>query len=104
MAPRIVIHVLALMLLSSWTQAAELVVDQAAPADGDGSAAKPFKTIGEAVKIASGGDTITVRASVYAESVALSQSGTAEQPTVLRAVPGQRVIVSGFVSITGWQP
>lgn len=81
---------------------AELWVDASAAAGGDGSAAKPFATIGEAMKAAKGGETITVRKGVYRESVAVKVSGTAERPTVLRAAKGERVVLSGFAPIAGW--
>jgi len=93
-----------LTALRSSALGAELWVDQAAAPGGDGSATRPLRTIGEAVKAAKGGDTITVRQGTYPESVVLDKSGTDKQPTVLRAPPGQRVILSGFLPITGWQP
>lgn len=64
---------------------------------------KALKTIGEALKGAQGGDVITVGAGVYREAVALNVSGTAEHPTVLRAAPGARVVISGFEEIKGWK-
>ena len=82
---------------------AELWVDQAAAAGGDGSAQAPFASINQAVKAARSGDTITVRQGIYREVVNLSVSGTAERPTVLRAAPGARVVLSGFAPIGGWK-
>jgi hypothetical protein len=78
-------------------------VDGSAAQSGNGSDDAPFKTIGEAVKAIAGGDTITVRAGTYSESVTIGKSGTPESPTVLRAAPGARVILSGFKAITGWK-
>jgi hypothetical protein len=94
-----------LVLLACWATAggAELWVSQSAGAKGSGSADAPFQTITEAIKAAKSGDTITVRKGVYREAVALNVSGTAEQPTVLRAAAGERVVVSGFAPITGWK-
>lgn len=89
--------------LSHPAPAAELWVDAAAPASGDGSAGKPFRTLTEAAKAASGGDVITLRRGTYRESVALDKGGTADRPTVLRAAPGERAILSGFAPVTGWQ-
>ena len=71
-------------------RSAEWWVAAATAPGGDGSAAKPWQTITEAVNASQGGDTITVRQGTYRESVALDKSGTAERPTVLRAAPGQR--------------
>jgi len=83
---------------------AELWVDQAASTDGDGSAGAPFDSIGRALQAAQAGDTITIRQGIDREVVNISVSGTAERPTVLRAAPGQRVILSGFAPLRGWEP
>ncbi len=89
--------------LLSAAYGAEIFVDQSAPDGGDGSIDKPFKTIAAGVKAAAGGDVVTVKKGTYAETVVLSKSGTAEQPSVLRAAAGERVVLSGFVAITGWK-
>jgi parallel beta-helix repeat protein len=94
---------LLLISLASPAWSAELFVSKSAPDGGDGTAAKPFNTIAAALKVYAGGDTITVKAGTYAESVVVNKSGTPEQPTVLRAAPGERVILSGFAAVTGWQ-
>ena len=93
----------ALLCLGTASHAAELWVDGAATPGGDGSAAKPLSTIRAAIAAARGGDVITVRAGVYREELLLEKSGTAQQPTILRGAPGQRVVVSGFQPVTGWQ-
>lgn len=92
------------LALTPAARAAELWVDASAPAGGDGSAAKPHAAIAAAIKAAKGGDTITIRKGIYRETLALAASGTPEKPTVLRAAPGERVILSGFEPIKGWQP
>ncbi len=84
-------------------QAAELWVDGKARDGGDGSAERPFATIRVAVAAMRGGDTVTVRAGVYREEITLNKAGQEGQPTVLRAAPGQRVVVSGFLPVTGWE-
>ncbi len=79
-------------------------VDAAAKAEGaDGSSAKPFATIGDGLKIAKPGDGVVVRGGVYRESVKVP-SGAAGSPVTLMAEAVQRVIVSGFDKIAGWQP
>ena len=94
----------AALLGSSPAGAGELWVDAKAAAGGNGSSQAPYATVGEAVKAAKSGDTITLRQGVYREAVTLGVSGTAAQPTVLRAADGQRVVLSGFAPITGWRP
>lgn len=93
-----------LLLAATPVFAGELFVKADAPAGGDGSAGKPFARIADAVKAAKGGDTITVAAGTYPESVLLDKPGTEEKPTTLRAAQGERVILSGFERVTGWQP
>lgn len=82
----------------------ELWVDQSAPAGGNGSSQAPFQSINQAVRARRPGDVITIRKGVYSERVTLSVSGSAARPTVLRAAPGERVVLSGFAAIKGWQP
>lgn len=87
-------------------------VDQNAPAGGNGSFLAPHRTIAAAIaqsKLVSDTHTrITVRAGTYHESVILNgtyfgaKSGTQGNPFVLRGMPGERVIISGFKPITGW--
>ena len=95
----------ALLLIACLTSAAraELWVDAAAPEGGDGSAEKPFHAINDAVKVAIGGDTITVHKGTYAEVVDLKLSGSPDKPTILRAAAGERVILSGFAPVTDWK-
>lgn len=80
-----------------------LHVDDDATTGGDGSLAKPFATIGAALKIVKPGDGIVVRAGTYRESLKLP-SGAPGKPLTLMAAPGERVIVSGFTPINGWKP
>ena len=47
------------------------------------------------------GDTVTVKAGIYREVVAL-KNGYLGQPFTLRAMPGQRVVVSGLPPVSGW--
>lgn len=98
----VVLCLLLAAALSRPTWAAEWFVQPGAT--GDGSAARPFGTVAAALRGAKAGDTVTLRAGVYAETVRLDLSGTADQPTVLRGAPGERAIVTGFRPLTGWQP
>lgn len=75
----------------------------AAATDADGSDAKPFPSIAAGLKAAQPGDSVVVRAGTYRESVRLP-SGEPGRPVTLTAAAGQRVIVSGFEPIRGWQP
>lgn len=101
---RIKLITLGLLILTTPVFAAELFVKADHPNGGDGSAARPFARIGDAVKAARGGDTITLSAGIYRESILLDKSGNKDRPTTLRAAQGQRVILSGFEPVSGWQP
>jgi hypothetical protein len=52
---------------------------------GAGSSEAPFRRIGDALRVAQPGDTITVRTGTYAESLTTVRDGTAAQPIRLRA-------------------
>ncbi len=79
-----------------------------------GSAAAPFLTLGrarDAVRALSQqqrclGVQITIQGGVYPlqETLALDarDSGCADRPVVYRAAPGEQVVVSGAVKVTGW--
>lgn len=82
----------------------EIFVDGGEKAGGgDGSKEKPFAMIADGLKIAKAGDAVVVRGGVYRESVKIP-GGEAGRPVTLKAEAGQRVIVSGFAKIGGWQP
>ena len=95
---------IALLIAASVTCGAEIWVDASSrTAAPDGTKAAAFPTIAQALKIASPGDIVTVRAGVYRESVRVP-GGAPGKPVTLRAAAGQRVIVSGAVPVGGWKP
>ena len=67
---------------------AELWVDQAAPAGGNGSPTAPCPTIQQALKGARPGEIVTVRKGVYREALTMALSGTTERLTTLRRPGG----------------
>lgn len=77
------------------------VVDGAHPAasgEADGSAERPFRTIGAAVLQAGPGSVVRVRPGVYRESLDFTTAGTAAAPVKLegvRAADGSLPVVSG---------
>ncbi len=71
-------------------------VNAAATAPGMGSEAQPFRTIGEAARLARPGDEVLVAPGIYRECVCPAYGGTEEQPITYRsAVPGGAVITAG---------
>jgi hypothetical protein len=70
----------------------------------NGSSQKPFKTISEAVRHAFPGDTITVHAGIYRESVNPVRGGENDSKRILyRAVPCEKVEIKGSEVISGWK-
>ena len=71
-------------------------------AEPDGSQERPFNAIGEALKVATPGDTVTIHGGVYRESVRFS-GGSADSPLVVRSAPGERVVITGSRRLSGWK-
>jgi len=93
---------LAVLILAYTPVHADVWVDASSQAPTpDGTPGAPFKTIGDALRAIAPGDTVTVRGGTYRESVRVP-GGKADKPTTLRAAPGQRVIISGAVPVSGW--
>jgi parallel beta-helix repeat protein len=60
-----------------------------------GTEAQPFRTIGQGVGVARAGDTVYVREGTYYERVEIRNSGTADNPIVISAYPGERPVIDG---------
>ena len=56
-----------------------------------------FRTISHAAKHVGPGDTVRIREGTYNEKVALTQSGTSDDPIVFEAFPGETVIIDGLL-------
>jgi hypothetical protein len=83
---------------------ARAAVYHVSPAGGsgppDGSAANPFLTISACAQIAQAGDTCTVHAGTYRETVVPSRSGSAGQPIRFEVAAGECATVSGADLLT----
>jgi hypothetical protein len=62
---------------------------------GDGSLAKPWKTLAHAVQKLQPGDTLYLRGGIYFEHVVMKNSGTADKPITIRSQPGELAILQG---------
>ena len=92
-----------LLLLSAGTlRGAEYVVSPQGDDGGDGSAAKPWKTIAHAAGRAAAGDTVKVLPGVYDELVTVTTSGAEGKAITLRAEPSRKARVKGFVLRGDW--
>src|SRR5690606_29744173 len=98
--------------------AAEIWVSPHGSPDGDGTASQPFAAVDQALRkarelrrladpAAVTGITIILKDGVYRldETIFIrpEDSGTAQRPTVVRAEPGARPVLSGGRTITGWR-
>lgn len=70
---------------------------------GDGSAAKPYRSIQAAARVAMPGDTVTVHAGTYRERVDPPRGGDSDAKRIVyQAAPGERVVISGSEPAKGW--
>ncbi|MCL4794453.1 MAG: DUF1565 domain-containing protein [Bryobacteraceae bacterium] len=85
--------------------AAEYHVSAKGPDQGDGSVARPFRTISAAARLAQPGDTITVQAGVYRERITPPRGGESDaRRIVYRAAEGAEVVLKGSEVARGWKP
>lgn len=99
---------LCLLILSvfsnSLSYAKEYHVSKKGRDENEGSVAKPFKTISEAIKHAFAGDTITVHSGTYREWVNPIRGGKSDSLRIVyRAFPGDKVEIKGSENIKGWK-
>lgn len=81
--------------------AATLHVNVKGDGQGDGSAAKPFRTIQEAAEKAEPGDTVLVAPGIYRERIAPPRGGKEGAPIVFRSSEKYGAVVRGS---TPWKP
>jgi hypothetical protein len=68
------------------------------------SLATPFRTIQKCASVAQAGDTCSIRAGVYRETVRPANSGAAGRPITFAAYADETVVISGADPIGGWSP
>lgn len=61
----------------------------------DGTEAKPWRTLGRALRKLQPGDTLYLRGGIYYEQPVLTKSGTEAAPITIRAFPGELPIIDG---------
>jgi hypothetical protein len=103
MTPIRVSRIVCSLCALAWAGAAEIHVATTGDDAGAGTSAKPFKTIQKAAEAAKPGDTVTVHAGTYRETVTPKASGTAEAPITFRPAKGEKVLISGTEIISGWK-
>ena len=71
----------------------------------NGSAAKPFKTISAAARVAQPGDVITVHEGTYRERVTPPRGGESDAKRIVyQAAPGEKVVIKGSEVVRDWKP
>lgn len=77
---------------------------------GNGSQAKPWKTLAHAVRQLKPGDTLCLRSGTYNEHVKVAARGTETQPITIRSAPGELAVIDGGMReffetpATAWEP
>ncbi len=61
-----------------------------------------YSTIQAGLDAANIGDTVIVREGVYRESLVIGNSGSKNHPFIIKAYPGEKVILNGSEFLTGW--
>jgi hypothetical protein len=70
---------------------------------GDGTARRPFATIGRAAETARPGDTVLVHGGTYREWVRPRRGGlSGTRRITYQAAPGEHVVIKGSEPVTGW--
>jgi alpha-N-arabinofuranosidase len=99
-------HITAILLLASaihTASAREYHVAVKGSDNDDGSAAKPFKTIAAAARVAQPGDVITVHEGTYRERVTPPRGGESHlRRIVYQAAPGEKAEIKGSEAVTNW--
>ncbi len=71
---------------------------------GDGSPARPLRTISAAARLAQPGDVVTVHQGTYRERVDPPRGGTSDDARIVyQAAPGEKVAIKGSEVVKGWQ-
>ncbi len=76
----------------------------------DGSKQSPWRTIAAGLARLQPGDTLSLRAGVYRESVRVSVTGKPDAPITLRSYPGEMATIDGTIAefmdtpSTAWEP
>jgi hypothetical protein len=68
-----------------------------------GTLERPWRTLQRGVRDLEPGDALLIKQGTYRESIVLTKSGTPEARILISAAPGEEVIVSGGVLVTGWR-
>jgi alpha-N-arabinofuranosidase len=84
-------------------QAAEIHVSPSGNDANDGSSGSPLKTIQAAANKGQPGDTVTVHAGIYREEINPPRGGVEGKPIVFQAAPGEKVVIKGSETVTGWK-
>lgn len=93
----------ALLILPA--SAAELHVSVKGDDRNNGTAAKPFRTISAAARVAQPGDRITVHEGTYRERVTPPRGGESDAKRIVyQAAPGEAAVIKGSEVIRDWKP
>jgi hypothetical protein len=85
--------------------AREFHVSAKALDSGEGSLAKPFRTVNAAAHVAQPGDVITVHEGTYRERITPPRGGESDAKRIVyQAAAGEKVFIKGSEVIRGWKP
>ncbi|MBE0659783.1 MAG: right-handed parallel beta-helix repeat-containing protein [Bryobacteraceae bacterium] len=92
-------------LIMPATHGAEYHVSVKGDDAGDGSPARPYRTISAAARVAMAGDTVTVHAGTYRERITPPRGGESDARRITyRAAAGEVVEIKGSEIVKDWKP
>lgn len=69
---------------------------------GNGSVQNPYQTIGKAISVVSGGDSIIIREGIYHEEIIIDDLNATENlPTIIKNYQNETVVIDGTIEING---
>ncbi len=94
-----------LVLAAHLSFAAEFHVAVTGADNNDGSAARPFRTISAAARVAQPGDVVTVHQGTYRERVTPPRGGASGSARIVyQAAAGEKAVIKGSEVIRDWKP
>ena len=101
---RILLLVLALLSASFTTlQSKTIYLAKNGNDANPGTIQEPYGSVAKAASQLFAGDTLFIREGRYMETLQVLRSGSAGNPIVIMAYPGERVVISALESLSGWK-
>jgi hypothetical protein len=99
---RILIGFIILGMIVSTVKGRDLYVSTKGSDNNPGSKDRPWRTLTKAASEAKAGDRVLISTGIYRETLKHLNSGKNGAPIVFKALPGQKVVISGAEAVRDW--